>query len=182
MKNTGFELTADRQHCLSEQFTYLDDSKTSSPISLENAFVLSKNYESGGAGLISTVNDFILFLDTMCNGGTSINGYQLLTRGSIDRMRDDELHGQSKEDFALYGKTGYSYGLGVRTLIEREPFGIKSPLGEFGWDGAAGAYALIDVQHKLAIFYAQHVVNCDYVYKVIHPKIRNLVYDMLEIQ
>ncbi len=182
MKNTGFELTADRRHCLSEQFTYLDDSKTSSPISSENAFVLSKNYESGGAGLISTVNDFILFLDTMCNGGTSVSGYQLLTRESIDRMREDELHGQSKEDFALYGKTGYSYGLGVRTLIEREPFGIRSPLGEFGWDGAAGAYALIDVQHKLAIFYAQHVVNCDYVYKVIHPKIRNLVYDMLEIQ
>jgi hypothetical protein len=54
-------------------------------------------------------------------------------------------------------------------------------LGEFGWDGAAGAYALIDVENHLAIIYLQHVRKCDYSYQVIHPKIRNLTYEMLGI-
>ena len=68
---------------------------------------------------------------------------------------------------------------GVRTLVERDKSGARSPLGEFGWDGAAGAYAIIDVQNRLAVFYVQHVLNCEYAYGVIHPKIRDLTYEML---
>ncbi len=179
MTQTGFALTPHRQRHMAEQFTYHDQTMTSSPVSAENIFVLSRNYESGGAGLISTADDYILFLDAMCGGGVSAQGYTLLTRASIERMRRDELHGKSKEDFAKHRKFGYSYGLGVRTLVEKEPYGVRSPLGEFGWDGAAGAYALIDTLNQLAVFYVQHVVSCDYVYNVVHPRIRNLTYEML---
>lgn len=96
-------------------------------------------------------------------------------------MRQDQLNETSKKDFDLFGRKGYSYGLGVRTLIERENSGVKSPLGEFGWDGAAGAYAVIDVENQLAIFYIQHVMNCGYVYDVIHPKVRDLTYEALAL-
>jgi len=181
MKNTGFELTPERKANMSEQFVYDTDTMTSAPMSLENCYVLSDRYESGGAGLISTVDDYILFLDAMCNGGISSEGYRLITSASIDLMRGDQLHDVSKKDFALFNRKGYSYGLGVRTLIEREKSGARSPLGEFGWDGAAGAYALIDVKNRLAIFYAQHVRNCGYAYDVIHPGIRDRTYEMLEI-
>jgi CubicO group peptidase (beta-lactamase class C family) len=55
----------------------------------------------------------------------------------------------------------------------------KSPIGEFGWDGAAGAYVLIDEKNKLAIIYLQHIMNCSYVYDVIHPRIRDLTYEAI---
>lgn len=181
MKNTGFELTAERKANMSDQFEFHMDTMTSVPVSRENCYVLSKKYESGGAGLISTADDYILFLDAMCNGGTSTDGYKLLSTESINMMRTDQLHDISKMDFAMLGKVGYSYGLGVRTLVEKEKSGARSPLGEFGWDGAAGAYALIDVENRLAIVYMQHVCGCGYAYEVIHPKIRNLAYEMLEI-
>lgn len=181
MKNTGFELTPERKANMSDQFIYDGETMTSAPMSLENCYALSERYESGGAGLISTADDYILYLDAMCNGGTSREGYRVLTADSIDLMREDQLNDVSKKDFALFNRKGYSYGLGVRTLIEREKSGVRSPIGEFGWDGAAGAYALIDVKNRLAIFYAQHVRNCGYVYDVIHPMIRDLTYEMLEI-
>ena len=57
---------------------------------------------------------------------------------------------------------------------------MKSPIGEFGWDGAAGAYLLIDVEKKLSIVYFQHVLRHAYAYDVIHPTICNAVYDMIE--
>ncbi|WP_024831918.1 serine hydrolase domain-containing protein [Ruminiclostridium josui] len=179
MKNTGFELTADREANMSEQFEFDMDTMTSKPISLENCYKLSNKYESGGAGLISTADDYILFLDAMCNDGVSANGYRVLTRESIDLMRKDQMNDISKKDFDEFGRIGYSYGLGVRTLIEKEKSGSKSPCGEFGWDGAAGAYAVIDVDNHLAIFYVQHVRNCGYAYSDIHPKIRDLTYEML---
>lgn len=179
MKNTGFELTPDRKANLSGQFEYHGDTKTSTPVPNKNRYVLSKNYESGGAGLISTVDDYILFLDALCNEGTASSGYRLLSMESINLMRQDQLEGQSRKDFDAWCRYGYSYGLGVRTLVEREKSGVRSPLGEFGWDGAAGAYALVDTQNRLAVFYAQHVLNCGFAYEVIHPTIRDLTYEMM---
>lgn len=181
MKNTGFELTPERKAKMSDQFMYDGETMTSAPMPLDNCYALSERYESGGAGLISTADDYMLFLDAMCNDGTSSEGYRVLSTASLDLMRQDQLHDISKKDFALFNRKGYSYGLGVRTLIEREKSGVRSPLGEFGWDGAAGAYALIDLKNRLAIFYIQHVRNCGYVYDVIHPRIRDLAYEMLEI-
>ena len=179
MKNTGFNLTPELEAKMANQFDYRPDTWSSVKIPKKNRYVLTKNYESGGAGLYSTADDYILFLDAMCNGGTSADGYRLLSGQTIDLMREDQLKGDSKKDFDLFGRKGYSYGLGVRTLIEKEKSGVRSPFGEFGWDGAAGAYALIDTQNNLAIFYVQHVLNCGYVYEVVHPKIRDLTYEMM---
>lgn len=179
MKNTGFELTADREANMSEQFEFDMETMTSKPISIVNCYKLSNKYESGGAGLISTADDYIKFLDAMCNDGVSADGYRVLTRESIDMMRKDQMNDISKKDFDEFGRIGYSYGLGVRTLIDKEKSGVKSPLGEFGWDGAAGAYAVIDVENHIAIFYVQHVRNCGYAYSDIHPKIRDISYEML---
>ncbi len=45
------------------------------------------------------------------------------------------------------------------------------------WDGAAGAYALIDPENQLAVFYIQHMLNGKHPY--IHPRLRNIVYQCL---
>ena len=179
MKHTGFRMAPDEKAHLSGLFTFDQKNETSVPISPDNVFVFSENYESGGAGLFSTLDDYMLFLDAMSNGGVSADGYRVLTSKSIDLMRTNELHGISQKDYDQLGKRGYGYGLGVRTLIEKAQSGAKSPLGEFGWDGAAGAYALIDVEHHLSIFYLQHVHNCNIAYDMIHPKIRDIVYETL---
>ena len=183
MKKTGFELTPERQAGLSDQFLYNVLSRTSKPISSVNDYVLSPNYKSGGAGLISTVDDFILFLDAMSNGGVGANDSRILTEESINMMRTDQLSDAARKDYIKmdWNRYGYSYGLGVRVLVDKEISEAKSPLGEFGWDGAAGAHALIDVKNHVAIFYAQHVLACDYAYKIIHRKIRDLTYEMLRL-
>ena len=56
----------------------------------------------------------------------------------------------------------------------------KSSVGEFGWDGAAGAYVLVDMDREISVFYAEHVLGFSDNYHVIHPKIRDLVYEMME--
>jgi hypothetical protein len=55
----------------------------------------------------------------------------------------------------------------------------RSPVGEFGWDGAAGAFSMIDTENRLALFFATHVKGAKYIYSVIHPALRNLVYETL---
>ena len=94
-------------------------------------------------------------------------------------MRKNRLTGASRRDYdVLCEKRGYGYGLGVRTLTDASS--SRSPLGEFGWDSAAGAWSMIDVDHRLAAFYAQHVLNCKRAYDEFHPAIRDLIYEGLE--
>jgi CubicO group peptidase (beta-lactamase class C family) len=73
-------------------------------------------------------------------------------------MRANRLNGQALTDFSEFGgwsKAGYGYGLGVRTLIDRERNNALSENGEFGWDGACGCYVVIDPAAEVALFYAQ---------------------------
>ncbi|MDR1059977.1 MAG: beta-lactamase family protein [Clostridiales bacterium] len=147
------------------------------PIPAKNHLVLSPCHESGGAGLICTAGDYALFADALCNRGIGRTGRRILGEKMTDEMRMDGLNGIQAKDFAMFNRKGYSYGLGVRTLVDAAF--SKSPIGEFGWDGAAGAYALMDADNRLCIFYAQHVLDYGKVYSEIHPAIRDLAYEAL---
>jgi hypothetical protein len=48
-----------------------------------------------------------------------------------------------------------------------------------GESGASGAYLSADPENHLTIFYAQHVFGYADTYTVIHPNLRDLVYEAL---
>lgn len=178
MINSGFSLE-DNLELLSQQYNADPETKELTPVPYTNWLMLTPNYESGGAGLVSTVEDYGRFVEAMCNYGISASGVRILSEESIDQMRTNRLDAVCLKDFENCNKKGYGYGLGVRTLMEKEESGAKSPIGEFGWDGAAGAYVMMDVENQIGIFYAQQVLARD-VSPIIHVKIRNLVYECLE--
>ena len=135
-------------------------------------------FESGGGGLIGGVEGYSKVIAALANGGVTGKGERLLTEKSIRLFMTPYTSGELQLDFMKMQKFGYSYGLGVRVLTEKGS--SRSPLGEFGWDGAAGAYVLIDPIHHLTIFYAQHTLAYDAVFTEVHPRIRDLVYEALE--
>ena len=138
----------------------------------------SEAYESGGAGLFGDLDSYILLTDALANDGVGANGARILSRASIDELRRDRQTGNCRADFDAMGKAGYSYGLGVRTLVDGSR--SRSPIGEFGWDGAAGAWTMIDPDRHIAAFYIQHVHNCGRAFGEFHPAIRDLIYEGLD--
>lgn len=144
---------------------------------MTNGFKITSNYESGGAGLAATVDAYSVFIDALCNGGVGANGARILSEKSVQMFTVPYTTGQMSDDFAIAGKVGYEYGLGVRVLVDQNA--SKSPVGEFGWDGAAGAYVLVDTTHHISIFYAQHIAGFPKVYSEIHPKLRDLAYECM---
>ena len=153
-------------------------SKIDSFIALLDGFKITENYESGGAGLAGTVDAYSLFADALCNGGVGVTGKRILGEKMIRLFMTGYTTGIMQDDFVVTGKKGYRYGLGVRVLNDTAE--SKSPVGEFGWDGAAGAYVMIDPVYHISSFYAQHIVGFPKVYSEIHPVIRDLVYEALE--
>lgn len=168
MENTGFKNDDAIRSRMCSQFEY--DSQRDEAVLVEkhNPFVLTPVYESGGAGLISCVEDYGKFVTELANGT------HLLKKDTINLMRQDHLSSQAKKDFV---KPGYTYGLGVRT----DAIGCNVSKGEFGWDGAAGAYALVDPDYHVAVFYATHIRNHgDYLYEKLHIAIRDAVYEEIK--
>ncbi len=143
---------------------------------IECRYILSDEYESGGAGLTSCTEDYALFLDALACGGMAKNGNRILKEETVAMMGTDQLAGKQKEDFDNM-RVGYGYGLGVRVHINPERSGARSPVGEFGWDGAAGAYSMVDPINHISITYFQHVHNWDI---AVQHKIRDALYACME--
>ena len=163
---------------ISDQYYYDPYFEKSVPTVKNNMYVLSENYESGGAGLIGSVDDYLKFADTLCRGGTSKDGYELIKEEYINKLTENQMTTEVLQaDFENMKQGGYGYALGIRVMIEE---GRPSPKGEFGWDSAAGAWVLIDRENDLTAFYAQHVLDCGIVYSTIHHEIKALIYKGLK--
>lgn len=173
MKNTFFGIPQDPEK-LSQMAALYNFNQNGIPerVPLGCAFILSPEYESGGAGLTSCCEDYAVFLDALACGGTAKNGYKILSPSTISLMSTNHLTGQQSADFDLL-RPGYGYGLGVRTHIDKTKSGSLSPIGEFGWDGAAGAFSMVDTKNKLSLTYFQHVHNWDL---RIQNEMRNTLY------
>ena len=138
---------------------------------------ITKNYESGGAGLCTTVDEYTKVLEALANGGVGRTGGRILTQESVLAIGRNWLTEQELADFSRTGKEGYGYGLGVRVLIDGTK--SKSPVGEFGWDGAAGAYALVDPKNHIGMFYTHEILGMIEAYSEIHPTLRDLAYEAM---
>lgn len=144
----------------------------------ENDFYITPEYESGGAGLISSLHDYAVFADAMACDGQAANGYRIVKPETVKFLRTEQLSSFAVDSaFSCAAGPGYGYGLGVRTRISHE--GGLSSLGEFGWDGAAGSYVMMDTEKKLSIFFAMHVRNWPDCIGLDHGVLRDMVYELI---
>ena len=139
---------------------------------------LGTEYESGGAGLTSTVEDYSKFGYALANGGVGLNGARILASRTVDLMRTNAISEQQRKDMSWGDLRGYGYGLGVRTMVDRIAGGSNGPVGEFGWAGAAGSWVMIDPENKLCAFYAEHTLNNHQDFYI--PRLRNIIYSCLD--
>ncbi len=140
-------------------------------------FELSKNHESGGAGLVSSLKDYSTFASCLATG-KSENGYVLLKDETLEKMITPALCPRAQDYFSHMHKPGYSYGLGVWTHMNPDISKLSTPIKEFGWDGAAGSLAVMDKESKVSIIYMQHVLMCKPA-KQIHNDIKSMVFDII---
>lgn len=177
MKDTFFAKPMNENERLVTQYLYEDDKHKSTEMELSCCYQLSESYESAGAGLISCVEDYGKFADMLACGGVSAKGIRILKEESIELMRTNMLGEIQREEIAKnMGRVGYGYGCGVQMLLEPEKCNAKAPVGVFGWDGAAGAFVMMDPFNHVSIVYAQHVRGCGYAYSTVHPMLRDLLY------
>lgn len=122
---------------------------------------IGTQHASGGAGCVSTVEDYMKFLEALRVGD------KILKKETIRLMATNRLSEEQRKFFLKRFGAGYGYGLGMRVADE------GSGRFDFGWGGAAGAYLAVDPVNDITLYYAQHVVLSPVV--PLRAKIYNLV-------
>lgn len=107
-------------------------------------YKIGSEYASGGAGGISTVDDYIKFLE-----GLRTN--KLLKPETLKLMKTDRLSDHQKRTY--WTKDTHGYGLGVRC-----PKGNERNI-DFGWGGAACAYLAVDTENEISIYFGAHLLS-----------------------
>jgi len=154
MKDTSFFPPENKLDRLTTAYTYYDGKGLNrfpeTPIT-EGTFTYSADYPykgakklfSGGAGLMSTAEDYARFCQMMLNGGKWGNT-RLLSRKSVELMTHDQL-----------GKIGPDQGFGLGFGVD----GAKAPLAELGtpgsynWGGFFYTGFIIDPKEELVVVF-----------------------------
>lgn len=179
LKHTGFEFTPYVYENQCAQWWFEGNDKPLRYLETDDlVYKLSPKYESGGAGIITTTEDYSKFSDAIACDGKTEDGISILLPETIKLWSTPQLCEKAKKTFDTWCRYGYNYALGVRTRVDTS-IGRKGPVGEFGWDGAAGAYTFIDSVNHLSCFFAMHVRNFGYCYEHIHPTLQTLIYEGL---
>lgn len=148
MDRSSYHVADDALGDLAQQYSYDPKLKQTELFGKRNQGIFGPKYDSGGAGCISTVEDYIKFLEALRVGDL------ILKRETIDLMATNQLSAKQLKEFA---RGDYGYGLGVRCPRD-------GSVTDFGWAGAAGAYLAIDRINDITVYYAQHLL--------MHPNYR----------
>ncbi len=141
MKDSTYLLSPERLPEVCEQYIYEEGKYVNTGKEIQ-IYKLGSEYESGGAGVVSTVNDYMLFLEAMRLG-------KILNEETQALMTQNHITDEQRKTY--WGSANYGYGLGIRV-----------PLGDgkrtdYGWGGAAGAFAAVDPINDITVYYSQHV-------------------------
>lgn len=179
MNDTSFHPVEEKRSRFATQYLYEAGVVPPKVIPFDqNGSRVGTEFDSGGGGIASTVNDYVLLMDALANGGIGRNGNRILSSYATDLMHSNVLSGSQLSTFGIGMCEGYGYGYGVRTCIAPEDAGNLAPRGEFEWDGAKLSIAMADPKNRVAVFHAEHLGG---LHNIVVPRFRNLVYSCLDI-
>ncbi|HKO07928.1 MAG TPA: serine hydrolase, partial [Alphaproteobacteria bacterium] len=105
-------------------------------------------FPSGGAGLVSTIDDYLAFGRMMLAKGKHGNA-RVLSRPAVETMTTDQLTPEQKAVSGIV--PGYfeshGWGFGLAVVMRREE--VAGAVGKFGWDGGLGTSWAADPSEDL---------------------------------
>jgi len=125
-----------------------------------------KNF-AGGAGLLSTAQDYARFLEALRKGG-ELEGVRILSPRSVALMTTNQIHD-------LHVKEDMGFGFGFEVVERYGAAGLEAP-GSFGWGGAYGTNYRVDPTTGLVVILMIQLMpnNTDF-----REKFANIVYQSL---
>ena len=160
MDDTGFYVPEDKQGRLAQIYVINQQGQT---VPMENEplgdYLSAPEIESGGGGLVSTIEDYYTFTQMLLNGG-EYQGKRILGRKTVEYMRTNHLP-TSLIPFEP-SSTGEGYGLAMSVTVDEQGANTMGSAGDYGWAGAASTYFRIDPKEQMIVISMTQLMPSSY--------------------
>ena len=172
MRETAFFATEDQQDRLAEPFA--KDPDRGEPVQLIDIGT-APCFESGGGGLVSTMDNYVRLLLMLYHGGT-FGSARILGRKTLAFMTSDHLGPNVRIPPTTLLPPGHRFGLGFAVRCEEGMAPTPGTPGEYFWGGVAGtAFWIAPREELIALMMIQAPRQRDYYRQLF----RNLVHASL---
>jgi CubicO group peptidase (beta-lactamase class C family) len=148
MKDTGFVVPADKLGRLSTAYTSQPGGKLAvfdDPA--HSAYATTPQFPEGDSGLISTVDDLLIFSRMLLAGGKHAHG-RILSAASVEAMTTNHITpAQATAAQGNFILEGHGWGYGMSVVGEGVHDGLQP--GAFGWSGGFGTSWYMDASQGL---------------------------------
>lgn len=168
MNDTGYNIPDDQMERRAQVYTPNPENGQLIPSPM--GMGMTGNTVHGGThGLISTVDDYMVFCQMLLNGGEWA-GKRYLGRKTLELMTIDHV-GDKRSD------AGQGFGLGFGVTTDLAEQGAPGSVGQYYWSGAYSTYFFIDPKEELiAILMTQTSPYSNY----YSNKLRQMVYQAID--
>lgn len=186
MKDTAFWVPQEKQGRLAAAYETVVGKDGDSLLRYEGNNLAIRNgmdkppaFESGGAGLASTLDDYMRFARMLMQGGT-LDGVQILKPATVRYMTGGDLMEAQQIAFEKWiGLEGFSYGNLMRVCKKPGRTSFIAREGEYGWDGWLGLYFANFPKEKMTFLMGTQKKDAGTF--ALTRKLRNLVLSELTI-
>ncbi len=177
MKDTDFWVPQDKQERFVTCYRRTEDGLV--PFTHRNlnvgVYERMPAFQSGVAGLVSTIDDYAAFTDMLIAGG-QYNGKRILSPASVQYLTSPQLGPKPLQDM-WDSLDGFSYGKLMRVCTEPGRYPGLACKGEYGWDGWLGTYFANLPNEGVTILLMQNVTDAGTT--TVTRKVRNIVLSAL---
>lgn len=159
MEDTAFWVPKEKNHRLATVYETQQSEKgnnsmipyTGDHLAIRNDMAIPPDYESGGAGLASTLDDYMKFGQMLLGKGET-KEIRILRPETVGYFENGELNPHQQKEFDKWiGLDGFSYGNLMRVCKTPSRSGMLARKGEYGWDGWLGTYFANFPQENMTI-------------------------------
>lgn len=183
MKDTAFYVPQEKQERLAKVYdrdeqTGMLAEREPNHLGVSTRMERRPAFESGGAGLASTIDDVARFTNMLTARGKTPDGKALISEKTWEYLTSGKLDEVQRKGMIWENLPGYNYGNLMRVLQEPEKCVSLGTKGEYGWDGWLGAYMVNDPENALTLLIMNQRMNTGTT--LYTRKMRNIVFSALE--
>ncbi len=155
MKDTGFALPSSKAERFAAAYRVGPEGLTrwgGAHLCLFPDYDREPAFQSGGAGLLSTIDDYARFAQMLANGG-QLDGVRILSPRTVRYMASNQLTPAQQDTMLWDSLRGHGYGNFMRVVTQEGAAPSLAAQGEFGWDGWLGTYFAVDPADDLVLLF-----------------------------
>ena len=178
MTDTGFYVPENKRDRLARVYEYTDSGLAENQTQYLGLLYMREKppaFESGGAGLCSTLEDYSKFARMLMNKG-EFNGKRIMPEYAVEYLTHGGIEPSQRPDLwkGWDWMKGYGYGNLMRVCEEESMTTLFSSKGEYGWDGWLGTFFSNEPAHGITFLLGVQQIDMSRT-GVLTRRIKNMI-------